>query len=114
MTTYEIKPQFLAMPADRRTRLLSMVAYNLTVCARAASLPEVQDSTARRKLLGLNELLHLIAAQVMHLVKGDQERYPDDKLMDILLETAEMKHCEGELAQAFEWSKAGASTDPGA
>jgi hypothetical protein len=26
--------------------------------------------------------------------------------MDVLLETAELKRCEGELAQAFEWSNA--------
>jgi hypothetical protein len=106
MTVHEIKPLFLELSADRKCRLLSLVAHNLTVCARAAALPEVQDGPARRKLLGLNELLHLVTGQVMHLVRGDQKRYPDDVFMDVLLETAELKRCEGELAQAFEWSNA--------
>jgi hypothetical protein len=104
MTVHEIKPLFLGMSADRKCRLLSLVAHNLTICARAASLPEVQDAPARQKLLGLNELLHLVTGQVMHMVGDDQKRYPDDVFMDILLETAELKRCEGELVQAFEWS----------
>ena len=111
MTIHQIKPLFLGMSADRKTRLLSLVAHNLTVCARVASLPEVPDARARQKLLGLNELLHLVTDHVMHMVWGDQNRYPDDVFMDILLETAEMKRCEGDLVQAFERSNAAASSD---
>jgi hypothetical protein len=112
MTTHEIKPWFLGMSAEQKARLLALVAHNLTVCARAASLPEVPDPAARRKLLGLNELLHLTTAHVMHLVRGDEDRYPDDVFLDILLETAEMERCEGELVQAFEWSLAATSPAP--
>lgn len=114
MTIHEIKPLFLGLSADGKARLLSLVAHNLTVCARTASLPEVQDAPARRKLLGLNELLHTVTGQVMHMVRGDQNRYPDDVFMDILLETAEMKRCEGDLVQAFEWSNATTSSDSAA
>src|SRR5437667_6805740 len=106
MMIHEIKPLFLGMSTDQKARLLSLVAHNLTVCARTASLPEVQDAPARQKLLGLNELLHLVTDQIMHMVWGDQNRYPDDVFMDILLETVEMKHCGGDFVQAFEWSNA--------
>ncbi len=104
MRIQEIKPLYLTMSADRKLQILSLVAHNLTICARTASFPEVPDPVARRKLLGLNELLHLATGQMMHMVCGDQKRYPDDVFMDILLETAELKQCEGELVQAFEWS----------
>ena len=109
MTIHEIKPLFLGMSAEQKPCLLALVAHNLTVCARASSLPEVQDAAARRKLLGLNELLHLITAQVMHLIRGDEDRYPDDVFLDILLETAEMKRCEEDLVHAFCWSNAAAA-----
>lgn len=106
MTTHEIKPLFLGMSTGQKIRLLALLAHNLTVCARAVALPEVQDALARRKLLGLNELLHLITAQVMHLICDDEDRYPDDVFMTILLETAAMQRCERDLVQAFEWSHA--------
>ena len=111
MTTHTIKSLFLGMPADGKARLLSLVAHNLTICARTASFPEIQDATARLKLLSLNELLHLITGQVMHMVNCDQNTYPDDVFMDILLETAAMKRCGGDLVQAFEWSNATISSD---
>lgn len=106
MTTHEIKPLYLGMSTDQKARLLSLVAHNLTVCARAASLPEVHDAPARRKLLGINELLHTVTAQVVHMIGGSEDGYPDDVFMDILLETAEMQRCGRDLVQAFEWSNA--------
>ena len=106
MTIDQIKPMLLGLPAEQKARLHSLVAHNLTVCARAASLPEVPDAPARQKLLGLNELLHQVTAHVMHLVWGDPYRYPDDVFMDIILETAQMERCKGDLVQAFEWSNA--------
>jgi hypothetical protein len=104
MTTNEIKMMFLAMPPDRQIRVLTLLAHNLTVCARSAYLPEVGDATARRILRAFNELLHTVTGQLMHIVSGDLNRYPDDVFMDILLETAQSERCEGDLAQAFEWS----------
>ena len=64
------------------------------------------DAAARRKLLAVNELLHLVSGQLSHLVGGDDERYPGDVFADILLEAAEIGRCEWELVQAFEWSSA--------
>ena len=85
-------------------RVLSLLAHNLTVCARSAYLPEVSDDLARQRLRGLNELLHVVTSQLMHMVSDDAKRYPDDVFMDILFEQAQMNHSERDLLQAFQWS----------
>jgi hypothetical protein len=104
MTSDEAKAAFLSMSPNRKVRVLSLLAHNLTICARSANLPEVNDDLARRKFRGLNEVLHVVTGQLMHMVLEDAKRYPDDVFMDILVEKAQMGQCEGELVQAFEWS----------
>lgn len=104
MTADEAKTALLSMSPNRKLRVLSLLAHNLTICARSAYLPEVNDDLARKKLRGLNELLHVVTGQLMHMVSEDAERYPDDVFMDILVEKAQVGQCEGDLVQAFEWS----------
>jgi hypothetical protein len=101
---HEIKSLFLGLSTDQKTRLLALVAHNLTVCARIATFPELRDALARRKFTGINELLHVVTAHVMHMVCGDQDRYPDDVFIDILIENAQTSHCEGDLLQSFQRS----------
>ncbi len=104
MTQDEARSEFLAMVPNRKVRVLSLLAHNLTICARSAYLPEVSDDLARQRLRGLNELLHVVTSQVRHLVWEDTNRYPDDVFMDILVEKAQMGNCEGDFLQAFQWS----------
>jgi hypothetical protein len=104
MTGDEMKAVFLAMPPHRQTHVLSLFAHNLTICGRSAYLPEIGDGPARTRLRAFNELLHTVTGQLMHMVLGDLNRYPDEVFIDILLETAQKEHCERDLVQAFEWS----------
>jgi hypothetical protein len=114
MTTNEAKTAFLSMSPNRKMRVLSLLAHNLTICARSAYLPEVNDDLARKKLCGLNELLHVVTSQLMHMVSEDTKRYPDDVFMDILIEKAQMGQCEGDLVRAFEWSSSANLPGPAA
>jgi hypothetical protein len=107
MTSDEVKSAFLSMSPTRKTQVLLLLAHNLTVCARAAYLPEVSDHLARKRLRALNETLHIVTGQVTHMVLGNAKRYPDDVFMDILVEKAQMEECEGDFLQAFEWSNKG-------
>ena len=104
MTKDEAKSAFLAMPPRTKLRVLSLLAHNLTVCARSAYLPEVGDYLARKRLHAFNELLHTTTGQLMHTVVEDLNSYPDNVFMDTLFETAEMEDCEGDLLQALTWS----------
>ena len=104
MTRDEAKSAFLSMILNRKTRVLSLLAHNLTICARSAYLPEVSDDIARQRLRGINELLHIVSSQLMHTVADNIKRYPDDVFLDILFEKAEMGQCEGDLLQALQWS----------
>jgi hypothetical protein len=81
MTRDEAKTAFLSMLPKNKMRVLSLLAHKLTICARTAYLPEVSDDLARQRLRGLNELLHDVTSQVMHMVSEDTNRYPDDVFM---------------------------------
>ncbi len=104
MKTSEIKAKYLAMLPDRRVRVLSLVAYNLTICARSANAPEVDDRRARHRLQAFNELLHTVLSQLIHTILADGMGYPDDVFVNILMEKAQACRCERDLAQAFSWS----------
>ncbi len=105
MTANEAKSEFVEMVSDRKMRMLALLAHNLTICARSAYLPEIGEVSARKRLHALNELLHVVTGQLMHMVAGDANRYPDNVFMDILREKAQIGHCEADLLQALQWSK---------
>src|SRR5262249_16912237 len=105
MTKDEMRAAFLSMLPKRKMSLLALWAHNLTICARSATLPEVNDSTGRKRLGCLNEVLHVATGQLIHLVTEDANRYPDDVFIAILFEKAQMGQCERDLVQAFEWSR---------
>jgi hypothetical protein len=101
MTNVDVKSTFLRMPPKSQMRTLSLLAHNLTVCARAAYAQDVNDALARKQHHAANELLHTITAQLMHLIADDANRYPDDVFIDILLEKAQTESYEKELLGAF-------------
>lgn len=104
MTMNEIKEAFLAMSDARKTHMLALLAFNLTICARGVELDRRTDQTMVKKLLALNELQHTVTGQLLHRAAGDPLRYPDDVFMDILLETAQRDYTEKDLLNSFERS----------
>src|SRR4051812_5680969 len=68
MTRDEARTAFLSMSPNKKMRVLSLLAHNLTICARSAYLPEVSDDLARQRFRGLNELLHVVTGHVRHMV----------------------------------------------
>jgi hypothetical protein len=104
MDKNEIRFVFVAMPSERKLRVLALWAHNLTVCARSTYSPEVVDDVARKRLRTFNEILHTLTGQLLHLVSNDLGRYPDEVFIDILFEKAQSEGCEAELCRAFEWS----------
>lgn len=100
------KNRIAALSPEGKMRFFALLAHNLTVCAREASLPEVADSSARSYLLAINEILHQVTGHISHLVSDSQKRYPDEVLWDIISEISCRSSCGGSYVQAVEWSLA--------
>jgi hypothetical protein len=105
-TLDEVKAKFLALPEDRRARVVSLLAYNLTLGARAIFAVPVEEGLAVKKLRALNELQHMVSARLMRVVAGQQQDYPDEDFLDALFDQAQVGGCERDLLEAFQWSLA--------
>lgn len=112
MTQEEVKQAFVRTQSDQQLRVLALLALNVTVAARAAYPGQVEDSLVGGKLRAFNEVLHTLAGQLLHLIDGDPNRYPDDALIDALFEKAQQGECARDLADAFAWSFSTASSPP--
>src|SRR4051794_37184004 len=106
MTADELKTAFLTLPPERKTRVVSSLAYNLTVGARAAYPGQVEESLAAKKLSSLNEIQHTVTAKLMNTVAGRPLAFPDEGFLNVLFEKAQRAGCERELIEAFCWSLA--------
>jgi hypothetical protein len=81
-----------ALSLVERTKALNLVGFRLTTHARdygVASVEAIGESSALRKLVGMNELQHKLLSQTGHYL-DDQERraYPVNVFSQILFQTA--------------------------
>ncbi len=114
-----LKKVYSDLLPEQKTQLLSSLALNITVSARG-SYPsretENDIETIKRSLsdiIGFNEIQQTITGQLVHMIKNDEDRYPDDVFMAILLEETKNSHCgEGLLsALKFSFKRVGISFD---
>jgi hypothetical protein len=110
VTQGEVKPAFVGLQPDQQARVLALLAHNVTVAARTAYPGQVEEHLVAGKLRTFNEVLHTITGQLMHLLEGDPNRYPDDVFIDALFERAQQGGCEKDLVEAFAWSYSAASS----
>ena len=103
-TLDKVKATFLALPEERRARVVSLLAYNLTLGARAIFAGPVEEGLAVKTLRALNELQHKVSARLMRVVAGQQQEFPDEDFLDVLFDKAEVGGCERDLLEAFQWS----------
>jgi hypothetical protein len=101
MTANEAKQAFLAVPGDRKARVVALVGHNLTICARGAYPGQVEDQVSLSRLTTFNELQHTITAKLMQLGAAEPNRFPDDAFVDVLFEKAARGKCENALVWAL-------------
>ncbi len=111
MTKGEVKQAFVGMQPDQQVRVLSLLALNVTVAARSAYPGQVEEHLVAGKLRAFNEVLHTVSGQIVHLIAGDSNRYPDDMFIDALFELAQEGDCEQDLVDAFGWSYSATPSD---
>src|SRR6267143_150129 len=59
-----------ALSLAERAKALNLVSFRLTIHARECGLPSTDQSSAARKLLGINELHHKLLSQTCHYLDG--------------------------------------------
>ena len=104
MTASEVKTTFLALPPERKMRVVALLAHNLTVGARGAYPGQVEEHQAAERLRTFNELQHTVSAKLMNMVAGKPQGFPDEGFLEVLFEKAQRGGCEQDLLAAFHWS----------
>ena len=102
MNIEEMRHFYLALPDPDKQIFLAFVSHDLTIRGRGFGLDLVEMELVNA-FKGLNELQHQISSHIAGLGLGS-DRYPDDVLWQILLETAagyRLRAClEGAISRA--------------
>ena len=101
MPSAKLTARYLKLGQSDRPRFLAAVMSELTLCARGAYAP-AGDGGDAVKLRSFNELQHRLAGHLWSLLACSPDRYPDDVLFTILLETADAGKCADDLGIAFD------------
>jgi hypothetical protein len=109
-TKREILAVFSSLSPEIKKYVLSSLAHQITVCARAAypeerrgSAPEVARDS-QEKLRSCNELEHTVTGQLTHLLARDNKSYDDADFINILFDKAQLGSLEKEIAWAFQFA----------
>lgn len=89
---------------DRKIFVLSLLTHNLTISGRAIYSDHRAEAATLRKFYTLNEILHKVSSQLMHLASKDGAAEPDDVFVESLYTLAREGECEVELHSALKYS----------
>lgn len=103
-TKGDITTSFSSLSPAVKKYLLSSLAHQLTVCARASYPGQVQEHEAQKQLRIYNELQHTVTGQLTHLLADDNKWYEDADLISILFDKARMGNFENDLIWAFQFA----------
>jgi hypothetical protein len=88
-----------------RAKALNIVSYRLTIHAR--EYDSMDQSSLSKKLLGINELQHILLSQTGHYMDGEEDKvYPVDVFSKSLIEIADQHGIANALASAIGYVRA--------
>ena len=99
----DLRNWYVDLPDSNKVIFLACVSNQLTIYGRAFDL-DLSGEQEIRALLGLNELQHQISSQISAIV-SKCERYPEDVLLQILIEKASAYGISGHLNHSFEFAR---------
>lgn len=99
MNATELGLAYQQLSKEEKTGWLSKLAFQLTVAARGAYPRDANQPALSTALMGVNELLHKILGQSLHMASGTAS-YPDDVFIRTLCEIADQYQCTHELYTA--------------
>ena len=94
---------YLSLTDKERFEFLALLSFHLSEIARG-SYPEAGQSTevALRQLRAYNEMLHVIAKQLLTEIRDMALGYPHDVFLQVLLEDAQHGGCAESLSWAID------------
>ena len=92
------------MSAEQKIFALSRLTQNLTIGGRNVYSERFTAPDTIEKFYTINEMLHRVSNQLMHLSSGDDKAEPDETLIDSLYHLAREGRCEVELMWALKYS----------
>jgi hypothetical protein len=100
MTVDEAVSRYVAIPEDRKAWFLLRVSWWLTLYLRGC-YDEADADLLAKKLKGANEIQHQLSSGAWSHLTGNPNRYPDDTLIQICVETAATYKIGGEFGAAM-------------
>jgi hypothetical protein len=101
MTQPELLDLYCSLESLGKVRFLASCSYNLTVAMREFYGDDYVAETRTQSLMGANELQHHLTSELRHHNERDENRYPDDVLLNILFEKAAFYQISPQLGYAL-------------
>jgi hypothetical protein len=101
MTKSELLQIYTVLDSPAKARFLAVLSNQLTIFMRSEYDESADCSRRVKRLMGSNELQHHMSSELRHHLEEDLDRYPDEVLLNILLEKAHSYELLNELQQAF-------------
>jgi hypothetical protein len=101
MTKLELLQIYTVLDSPTKARFLAALSHQLTICMRENYDESIDRDKRIRRLMGANELQHHLSSETLHLLEEDTKRYPDEVLLNILLEKAHYYQMPNELQGAL-------------
>jgi hypothetical protein len=93
---------FAQLPHEDKLNFLVGLAHELTIVGRDTYCLGGSGLDSPQRLRALNEIQHRILAFCLALMKDDPKRYPEDVLLNIILDHPEDSKLQGQVRSAFD------------
>ncbi len=92
---------FSALPAQEKTKALVRLSQELTIVARDTYQTGTLGLLQPVRLRAINEVQHRVSAHFLALLRNDAGRYPDEVLVNTLLEHDDDQELRRQIGEAF-------------
>ncbi len=110
MTAEQFLKKYVALNVEQRIAFLARLAASLTVDARGTYVPGTDGVAEPPRLREFNEFLHRVTFQLVHMLSGTRERYPDAVFADVMWEFAGAVESRDTLLETMKHVTAGTGT----
>lgn len=92
---------FSGLSLEEKTEFLALLAHELTIVARDTYEVGGDGLVGAARMRSLNEVQHRLTATLVALLRNDPARYPDDVLVQIIVEHPGDAQLQEQIADAF-------------
>jgi hypothetical protein len=101
MNLTEASRRFSSQSVEEKMEFLTALAHEITILTRDSYEVGTVGLTRPARVRALNEVQHRVLGFLLALVKDSPARYPDDALVEMILEPREDPELQRQLHGAF-------------